>query len=432
MLVFGKKIKLDNGKTEILFGNFTFFVIIIFISYTMNNSNLIPTLLELGISATQQGKFKEAKELFLKIIGLNDNILLPYLNLINIDEGILEQKNYKKIREISNKNHLNNSQKAICNYLLSINEKRNKRFQNEISFLEKAYLFLYKSKTKINYQSELYFKTILPKFYDKKKYKIDRVTGKKNSHFNPIFIIGLPRSGSTLIETIMSSSEDRIPTCGESNILNSTILKQLQKNNSSKQNFNISDFKFKIDFNLLSEQIIKKYEDLSVLKKNKKFYFIDKSLENFFYIDLILDIFPNAKFIHCKRNLFHTSIAVYQKFLIHLGWSYSYRNILEYFNNYLNVIEFYKKKFPKKIFDLDLEELTLQDEKKSKEVYKFCNIEWDIKSLEFYKRKDLFLKTASTKQIREKIYNYDKDRFHPYKNLTLKFSKEFPWLKKYI
>ena len=115
----------------------------------MNNSNLIPSLLESGISATQQGKFKEAKEFFLKIIDLNDNILLPYLNLINIDEEILEEKNYKKISELCNQNQLNNSQKAIGNYLLSINEKRNKRFKNEINFLEKAYLFLYKSKTKL-------------------------------------------------------------------------------------------------------------------------------------------------------------------------------------------------------------------------------------------------------------------------------------------
>ena len=398
----------------------------------MNNSNLIPSLLESGISAAQQGKFKEAKEFFLKIIDLNDNILLPYLNLINIDEEILEEKNYKKISELCNQNQLNNSQKAIGNYLLSINEKRNKRFENEINFLEKAYLFLYKSKTKINYQSEIYFKNILPKFYNKKKYKIDKATAKKNSHFNPLFIIGLPRSGSTLIETILSSSKDRIPTCGESNIFNSAILKQIQKNIFSQQNLKVSNFEFKVDFNLLSEQVIKKYEDLSILKKHKNSFFIDKSLENFFYIDLILDIFPNARFVHCQRNLFHISIAVYQKFLTHLGWSYSYKDILEYISNYLNVITFYKRKFPKKIFDLELEKLTLQNEKKSKEVYNFCDIKWDMNSLKFYKRKDLFLKTASTKQIREKIYNYDKDRFLPYKSLALKFSKEFPWLKKYI
>ena len=96
ILVFGKKIKLDNGKTEILFGNFTFFVIIILISYTMNKSDLIPSLLKLAISATEKGKFKEAEEIFLKIIDLNDNILLPYINVINIDEGILNEKIIKK------------------------------------------------------------------------------------------------------------------------------------------------------------------------------------------------------------------------------------------------------------------------------------------------------------------------------------------------
>jgi len=171
---------------------------------------------------------------------------------------------------------------------------------------------------------------------------------------------------------------------------------------------------------------------LFILKKKNNFYFLDKSLENFFYIDLILDIFPNAKFIHCKRNLFHTSIAIYQKFLTHLGWAYSYRDILDYFNNYINVIEFYKKKYPNKIYDLELEKLTLENEKKSKEVYNFCNIKWDVNSLQFYKRRDLLLKTASTKQIREKIYNYNENRFIPYKNLAIKFSKEFTWLKKYI
>ena len=432
MFVFGKKIKLDNGKIAILFGNFSFFVIIFFINYTMSKSNLIASLLQSGISAAQKGEFKKAKEIFLKIIDLNDNILSVYLNIINIDEGILKEKNYKKIQEILNYPWINDSQKAMGKFLLSINEKKNKRFINEISLLEKSYSFLNKSKSKTEYQSDLFFKTILPKFYSKKKYNVDTDTVKKNLYMSPVFIIGLPRSGSTLIESILSSSHERIPTCGESNILNSTIVQQLQNNNLFDHNFEISNFNFKIDFNLLSKSIIKKFEDLSVLKKKVNFFFIDKSLENFFYIDLILDLFPNAKFIHCKRNLFHTSIAIYQKFLTHLGWVYSYRDILNYINNYSNIIEFYKKKFPKKIFDLDLEKLTLQKEEKAKEVFDFCNIKWDIKSLEFYKRKDLLLKTASVKQIRERIYDYDKDKFAPYKNLAINFYKEFPWLKKYV
>ena len=55
-----------------------------------------------------------------------------------------------------------------------------------------------------------------------------------------------------------------------------------------------------------------------------------------------------------------------------------------------------------------------------------------LKASESFKRRDLLLKTASTKQIREKIYNYNENRFIPYKNLAIKFSKEFTWLKKYI
>ena len=117
----------------------------------MSKSNLIPSLLQSGISAAQKGEFKEAKEIFLKIIDLNDNILSVYLNIINIDEGILKEKNYKKIQEILNHPWINDSQKAMGKFLLSINEKKNKRFINEISLLENAYSFLYKSKSKIEY-----------------------------------------------------------------------------------------------------------------------------------------------------------------------------------------------------------------------------------------------------------------------------------------
>ena len=90
----------------------------------MSKSNLIASLLQSGISAAQRGEFKEAKEIFLKIIDLNDNILSVYLNIINIVEGILKEKNYKKIQEILNHPQINDTQKAMGKFLLSINEKK--------------------------------------------------------------------------------------------------------------------------------------------------------------------------------------------------------------------------------------------------------------------------------------------------------------------
>ena len=84
------------------------------------------------------------------------------------------------------------------------------------------------------------------------------------------------------------------------------------------------------------------------------------------------------------------------------------------------------------IYDLNLEKFTTQNLKIAKEVFDFCGIKWDPSSLEFYKRNDLKSKTASTKQIRKKIYSYDQAKFKPYKDLAIKFSNEFSWLKKYF
>ena len=390
------------------------------------NSYSISELINLGISEAEKGNFSEAEKIYLKIIDLNENYLLAYFNLLIINESLFDEKIFQKIKYILKNSNLNTYEKSIANFIISFYERKKKNFKKEIYYLDKAYSYSFKSNENINKQSNYYFRKIIPSSFDKKKYIINKEIQKKFKIYNPIFIIGLPRSGSTLIETILSSSKERIPSCGESSIVNSTLVSML------RINFKSNDFKFNINYDIFSETILNKYKNLNLLNKNNKFYFLDKSLENFFYIDLILDLFPNAKFINCERNLFHISISIYQKFLIHLGWAHSYKNILDYIDHYLKVIQFYKKKFPDKIYDLNLEKFTTQNLKIAKEVFDFCGIKWDPSSLEFYKRNNLKSKTASTKQIRKKIYSYDQEKFKPYKDLAIKFSNEFSWLKKYF
>ena len=66
--------------------------------------------------------------------------------------------------------------------------------------------------------------------------------------------------------------------------------------------------------------------------------FIEKSLENFFYIEIILKIFPKAKFINTSRNTTDNILAIFQQFLSKISWSHSLEDILEYTNNYLKII----------------------------------------------------------------------------------------------
>ncbi len=247
---------------------------------------------------------------------------------------------------------------------------------------------------------------------------------------NPIFIIGAPRSGSTLIEGIISSGKIKVPHGGETATINWGLLKSIREKNP---NLSLDENdELIIDFKKISADIIGRYENLNLIKKEKKYFFIDKSLENFFYIELILKIFPNAKFIHCERSHLDSVFAIYQNFFTKMSWTHSFENILIYLDNYISAMRYFKKKYNNKIFSLNLSDFTIDTIKISKDIFNFCNLEWSEESLEFYKRKDLISKTASNIQIREKIYKYDNEKYQIYKKFIRKFEGKYSWLNKNI
>ncbi|WP_415320807.1 sulfotransferase [Candidatus Pelagibacter sp. Uisw_092] len=231
----------------------------------------------------------------------------------------------------------------------------------------------------------------------------------------PIFIVGLPRSGSTIVEAILSSGKKKILNLGESNLINWSIISTPKKTMST------------LDAELICNKLLTALDNLGV-SNSKNNIFIDKSLENFLYIDLILKIFPKAKIINTVRNTNDNIFAIFQQFLSKISWTHSLEDILDYTNNYLKVIKFFKKKYPNKIFSVKLEELTNNKEKVSKEIFNFCELEWDKKALEFYKRKDLFSSTASNIQIRSSLRKYDQDKYKPYKHILKNFIDKYDWL----
>ena len=166
---------------------------------------------------------------------------------------------------------------------------------------------------------------------DKKNYLFDNIS--------PIFIIGLPRSGSTLVEAIITSSEDKVPSFGESAFINMGIINQLSSkilsNNEIKETFN-----FKV--NELQDFVNKKYSQFSLIEDNTN-NFVDKSLENFFNIEFILSIFPKARFLHCHRNLKDSIVGIYQSLLPDVSWTHSIENIIIYIDNYKKIMDYFKK-----------------------------------------------------------------------------------------
>ena len=115
--------------------------------------------------------------------------------------------------------------------------------------------------------------------------------------------------------------------------------------------------------------------------------------------------------------------------LSELSWTHKIKDILEYTNNYLTIINHFKLKYPKKIMDINLENFTQESEVIAERVYEFCDLKWNRRYLKFYKRNNLFSKTMSFNQIRKKISKYDNKKYKPYIGLLKDEEKQYGWLK---
>ena len=361
------------------------------------------------------GDKHNAEKYYLDGINLSPDDLSIYYNLNKVNPNFINEQKIEYISQILKTKNLEPFNMAAGFFLLAQNNRKKKNIKEEVKNLELAHKYAFKDKIDIKKQSRNYWLDVVPKNYNTMNLLFEKEITNNLKNLEPIFIIGLPRSGSTVLEAILSSGKKKILNLGETNLINWSVVTTPKKRMSS------------LDSRLICNKLEIALGNLGV-SSSKNNIFIEKSLENFFYIEIILKIFPKAKFINTSRNTTDNILAIFQQFLSKISWSHSLEDILEYTNNYLTIIKFFKKKYPNQILSVKLEELTLNKEEIAKNIYEFCGLEWDKKALEFYKRKDLFTSTASNLQIRNDIHSYDKNKYRPYYYLLKSFQDKYEWL----
>jgi hypothetical protein len=210
----------------------------------------------------------------------------------------------------------------------------------------------------------------------------------------PIFIVGMPRSGTTLVEQIISSHH-AVYGAGELTTL-PKVIGPIARDHLT-QNTNLSDS------NLLS--IRQQYLDALSRFEAPENVITDKMPLNFQYIGFILSAFPEAKIVHLKRDARATCWSIYKCHFKNKGNGFSYNldDLTGFYGLYVEQMDFWHKLYPGKIFDICYEDLTTDQEEETRKLLEYCELDWDENCLNFHKNKRA-VQTASSLQVRQKMY----------------------------
>ena len=243
-------------------------------------------------------------------------------------------------------------------------------------------------------EQEKYFRK-LKSIYSDSNFKKYSFSGNKSK--KPIFIIGLPRSGSTLVEQIISN-HSRVYGAGEVDYFQRTTF-EAEKILDKKYPFKLSDFDDET-INTLGEYYLDKINiDKNIAKVT------DKNLANFFSVGLIKMIFPNAKIINVSRHKKDNCLSIFSiKFTGSYPYAYDLKEISEYYTLYQDLMDHWNSIYPGEIYNINYEDVISNIEKETKNILNYCDLTYEENCLEFYNNKRPVM-TASTHQVRKKLYN---------------------------
>lgn len=251
---------------------------------------------------------------------------------------------------------------------------------------------------------------LLPQTVNAKRYALDPQAGCQSDV--PVFILGMPRSGTSLLEQILSSHPD-VFGAGELKFLGA-VLDNIQYG-QNRLNLNEPEAFFAYDENASWERRGQRYVDRLQRLAGKPYKrIVDKMPGNFTMLGLIHAILPNARIIHSRRHPVETCLSNYR---IHFAegqlWSYNLRTLGRYYKRYWNLMQHWRQEFPHAMLEVRYEDNVADVEGQARRVIDYLGLDWHDGVLEFYNT-DRPVKTASATQVRKPIYTTSTNRWRKY------------------
>lgn len=361
---------------------------------TINNKN---QTLKINLASSYQmiGDFEKSKEILRNIHSEFPQNVLADQMFSSIHKYDNDQTHQKEMLEKLNRENITPNDKMILYFSIAKSFSDQKNPEMSSKYFIKANDLKFSLIKNFDFEKQTKYLTNPKHIF--KDFVFDQNTSTKKPEL--IFIVGLPRSGTTLTHQIISS-HSQIFGAGESPILKNVFVKKFEnddfiKNMISLDN-NQNEFKENLKIELLD--LFKQYDNNLII--------LDKAPLNLVWLGFIHILFPTAKIIHCKRNLKDTALSIYKNTFEGwaLPWSYNQEYLVKFINLYKELMAFWHSKMPGYIYDCHYEKLVNDPTEETKKLIKFCNLEWEENCLDHTKNKT-GIKTVSIEQARNPIYN---------------------------
>ncbi len=351
----------------------------------------------LGAINSILGNLNLARDFFKKSIENNNLSFESYKNYIDITKISKDDEIFKKLEKITLKN-LNDKNKIDINYSLSKGYFDQNKNEIGFTYLEKAKkLKTQQSNFSIKSQKKLFIN--IKKFFDKNYLNI--INHNFKIKCKPIFIVGMPRSGTTLIEQILSS-HSKIYGAGELDYMPKIMEKiKFEEVNSFEKTIN----RIRLEYNN------------KLIEISGKSYVTDKLPMNFKWIGFIIKAFPEAKIIHLERNPMAVCWSNYKINFNNIGMEFALnqKDIANYYILYNDLMKFWFNKFGNEIININYEKFVLNPEQNTKKIIGELNLLWED-NLKNHSKNERPIETASLHQARGKIFKNSSEQWKNYQN----------------
>ena len=382
-----------------------------------NNPEFVTARINLGSILIELGQFKEAVEHLEVALRLKPDSALALHHLGDLalaDEYQFTEAQTAQMKILLDSDGDPGENRIAIGFTYAGILEKQKRFADAFDVYQKANLFNHQASQRkdIVFDASLHAKKMQHAiaFFDNAFFDLQKQIDMGSDSETPVFVVGMPRSGTTLIEQIISSHPEA-SGAGELAAIEEVSLKISAITESANPYPEcLADLSRRA-----GETLEQQYLDKLSRNRSPSRRIVDKTWYNFYFLGLIASLFPKARVIHCLRDPRDVALSCFFSNFNSIHWSWRMGDIIAYYKSYRTTMKHWENTLPIEVLGVQYEELIANQESMSQRIIDFCGLDWNEDCLNFYKS-PRSVQTASRVQVRKPIYTKSVGRWKSFES----------------